>query len=293
MWYNSYVEAFEYYNIILGGNYMNTMPMITRTISSVSQCWLYQDRIYKYMENGFALSMLPTVGAEYKHILEEFGIPHRADISGLNYEFWDPDCYKTRQRSLPLYIYTNGEYRYIKNYTGTVVSNDTRDAAFMLNDDVVKPEIKRLEEEKKARTMICLIQDLLNGQPACGVSRYANPLLQNITKECTDIVLGDEHYKIFKVHTLMTEERKAFLEGQYWDYCGTELNLSPESCKLDTDYLAIFNVNECEVGYPLEIQVPVGTEPIFVGRKGWQVKDWCKELGGLLKINVKPESTAA
>lgn len=153
--------------------------------------------------------------------------------------------------------------------------------------------IKHLEEEKKIRTMICVIQDVLCGQPACGVNRYFDPLLQNITKECTDVALGDEHYKIFRVHTLMTEERKAFLEGQYWDFCGTDLNLSPESCKLDTDYLAIFNMNECKVGYPLDLLVPVGTEPIFVGRKGWQVKDWCRELGGLLKLNVKPASTAA
>lgn len=266
---------------------MNTMPMTTRTIASIPACWVYQDRTYTYVEKGRTVELLPTVSAEYKSLLDELKIPHRPISSGLKYEFWDPACYSEKKCTLPLYLRTDGQYRYIKNHTASVVTNEMQSAAFALNEALVKPEITRLKKEQEKKALISRLKLYLNDRPACGVSRYADTLFKSIPDEGIDITMADDHIRVFRVHTLMSEARKARIVDQYWDYCGTELELSPKACRLDTEYLAVFDVTKCKPSFPLTIEVPAQTEGIFVGRQGWQVKEWCEQLGGILKITVK------
>lgn len=265
---------------------MNTMPMETASLSTIAQCWLYRNHTHMLMQKGTPVSLLPSVEAKHKQFLDELAIPNRLICDGNICEFWNPDCYAEANVSLPLYVQMNNVYRWIKNYTGTVVSTETSVAAHALYEEMVKPEIERMEKEEQQKKLISDLKKVLAGRPACGIDCNRNSNLTNIRNKELDIHLGDDHIKVFPVHTLVTEERKQRMREQYWNYCGVELSTSSRS-EIQTDYIAIFDMSQMKVGTSIELQVPVGTEPIFIGRQGWQVKEWCEKAGGLLKINVK------
>ena len=267
---------------------MNTMPITTKSISSIPQCWVYSNKEYRYKEYGKTVELgLPTVDMEYKPVLESLGIQCRPDSSGQKIEIWDPECCKETKLTLPLYLSIADGYRYIKKYTASVFSKETQAAANKLYEEQVNPEIMRLQKRKEKFALVSGLKSILNGRPACGVSHYSDELLKNVPDSGLDLAIDDDHIKVFWAHVLMSETRKARLLDEYWDHCGVELETSPNFDKLDTEYLAIFDVTKCPVGSKVTIEVPSGTEGIFVGRQGWQVKDWCEKLGGVLKITVK------
>lgn len=260
--------------------------MTTKSIASIPSCWVYKDHTYTYTKKGHEVKLLPSVFAEYKPVLEALGVPHRPINSGLKYEFWDSNCYVEKEESFPLYLYNAGQYRYIKNYNASIASDEMQAAAFALEKAVVEPEINRLRKEKEKSDLVFRLKSALNGRPACGISRYDETILQTIPDSGIDLVLEDTHIRVFRVYTLMSEARKARLINQYWDYCGVEPEFSNERCQRVTKYLAVFDMNKCKTGSPITLEVPSGTEGIFIGRQGWQLKEWCNQLGGIPKINV-------
>ena len=56
-------------------------------------------------------------------------------------------------------------------------------------------------------------------------------------------------------------------------------------CYFDADFYVIFDTNKIERGSCVTMEVPKGKEGIFIGTKGWQVKEWCKMLD-VQRINV-------
>jgi hypothetical protein len=268
---------------------MNTMPMNTRSIASIPQCWVYANKVYTYTEYGRTVDLsLPTVDMEYQGILEKLGIAHKLNASGQKFEIWDPECYtEVMLPPLPLYLSKDYEYRYIKKYTDSVISKESLEAARKIYEEQVKPEIIRFQKRQERCALVLTFKKFLNGRPACGVSRYSDELLRQVPDSGLDLALDNNHIRVFKVNVLMSESRKARLLDEYWDHCGVELETSADFDKIDTEYLAIFDVTKCEVGSKITIEVPLGTEGIFVGRQGWQVKEWCEKMGGLLKITVK------
>lgn len=267
---------------------MYTMPMNTRSIASIPQCWVYSNKVYTYTEKGKTIDVaLPSVDMEYKQVLEDLGIHFRPDSSGQKLEFWDPECFKEIKLTLPLYLSSDSGYRYIKKYTASVITEETQAAAKKIYDEQVGPEVTRIQKRKERRDFVSGFKCFLNERPACGVSRYSAELFNRVPDSGLDLAMENDHIKVFKVKVLMSEARRARLLDEYWDYCGVELNPSPNFGRLDTEYLAIFDVTKCKAGFPITIEVPTGTEGIFVGRQGWQVKEWCEKLGGVLKITVK------
>lgn len=262
---------------------MNTIPMPTSTLSSVPACFLYQDRTYKYLENGKVMGTLPTVELEYKEILDELNIPYELDATGTNYEIWDPECYEERTETLPMYISSKNNYRMVKKYTGTVVSSESVKAANSLLS-VVQAKIEAFKQEQEQLALISELKKVLNGNTACGVDCSRNSALSTFKGKTVEIVHGDTHIMVMPVCLLLSAERQARLRAECYEYF---IDLSDEDFVRGTNYIAIFDMADLTAGATIDIFVPEGTEPIFVGRKGWQVRKWCEKLGGLLKINVK------
>lgn len=289
MCYNNYVGVvYLHYYLSNRRKTMNTMPMNTNSIASIPQCWVYANKVYTYKEYGKTVNVsLPTADMEYKPFIEALGIQCRPTADGQKIEVLDSKCYKEINLTLPLYLSNDSGYRYIKKYTASVITEETQAAAKRIYEEQVQPEITRLQKRKENQELISGFTKFLNDRPACGVSRYTNDLLKSVPDSGLDVVLDDNHIRVFRVNVLMSEARKARLLDEYWDHCGVELDTSPNFGKLDTEYLAIFDVTKCPVGSKITIEVPTGTEGIFVGRQGWQVKDWCEKLGGVLKITVK------
>lgn len=264
---------------------MNTIPMTTLTLAPISECWLYQDRSYKYVKSGRIVTRsLPKVGIEYESLLDDLNIPYRLDATGTSYEIWDPACFEERNETFPMYIGTAGNYRMIKKYTGKLVSSDTVTAAKAIFDKVVKPKIDALEKEKQEIALIEELKKALNGRKACGIDCSINNALQTCKNKEMNLVHGNTHIKVMPVRTLMSEINKAKFISRCEDYL---IDTSDLDFTKKTNYIAVFDMADLAVGTIVDIFVPEGSEPIFVGRKGWQVREWCEKLGGLLKINVK------
>lgn len=273
---------------------MNTIPMTTSTLSSVPACFLFQDRTYKYVENGKVTGTLPKVELEYKEILDELNIPYELDAAGTSYEIWVPECFEERTETLPMYIGSKNNYRMVKKYTGTVVSTESVKAANSLLSvvqakiDAFKQEQEQLaliaKQEQEQLALIAELKKALNGNTACGVDCSCNRALSSCKGRTMELVHGDTHIMVMPVCLLLSAERQARLRAECYEHF---IDISDEAFVRGTNYIAIFDMADLTAGATIDIFVPEGTEPIFVGRKGWQVRKWCEKLGGLLKINVK------
>lgn len=257
--------------------------MTTSTLYSVPACFLYQDRTYKYLENGKVMGTLPTVKLEYKEILDELNIPYELDATGTNYVIWDSECFEERTKTLPMYIGSKSNYRMVKKHTGTIVSSESVKAANSLLS-IVQAKIEAFKQEQEQLALISELKKALNGNTACGVDCSRNSALSTFKGRTVEIVHGDTHIMVMPVHTLMSESKQANLRATCFIYGIDTDNLDYTR---ETNYIAIFDMADLTAGATIDIFVPEGSEPIFVGRKGWQVRKWCEKLGGLLKINVK------
>lgn len=260
--------------------------MTTNSLARVPECWLYKNRTYLHMVNGREARSLPHVDLEYAAVLDELKVPYRLSADGTYYEIWDPKCFKEENVTLPLYIENSNSYRMVKKHTATIITNDSVTSAHVIYDTVVEPVIEKVKKEKEMRKLADILVKTLNGRPACGVKATASSGLANYVHTELDVKHGDAHFKVLPVHLLRSEAYQA----QAIEFMDDTSNLD---FRRDTNYLAIFDMNRMAIAAKIEMQVPNGTEPIFVGRKGWQVKEWCEKVGGLLKIDVKPDVEAA
>lgn len=225
-------------NLTKEDNNMNNIPMTVNSQSRLPDCWVYQK---KHFLHNSSLSRLPLLHPSYEHVLKALNISYRPTLDGL-LEFWDSSNYKEAEEvTLPLYVpMPDGSYRFSKNYTSKVPTEDSITAAKKLIPDIFKY--------------------LLNGRKAAGF----RTIIKKSHKE--DFVTDKDHFKILPVKTLTKNDAI--------DYC-----------TYDTNYYVVFDVNKIELNSEIELQVPKGKEGLFIGKNGWQVRDWCSKLG-IKKIHV-------
>jgi len=262
---------------------MDTMYAVVPSIASLPQCWLYINQTYIHMDgiqNERRLE-LPIVSGAHTPILDILKIPYRKKSDNV-FEMWNPSCFDLIDTRLPLYIQQGNKYRYIKKHSGKIASPQTRQLAFELYESTVKPAIdkhRRLEKNKKLFTHF---SDIMGDSLACGVKYTDSDLLTDCYKNM-DIKMSGKHFRIFPVYVLLSEEKQAKIRAELEDKGG-------DPNKIDfyraTNYIAVFETSQLFIGSTVEMKVPAGTEALFIGRGGWQVKDWGFELG-LSKINVK------
>ena len=261
---------------------MNLLPMQT-TSTLPTQCWLFDSNKYYYMESGERKQLLPTLKLEYEQVLLDLGIPFRKTIDGTEYEYWQSDTYEEKELILPLYRLTNDEYRFVKYYTGKIVADSTSQAAFSL-DEQVSQKITEFLENKRIEKLVHGLKRIMDGKEAIGVNHKYNPLEIYYYKEM-DLISGEDHIRVFPVFALMSEASQ-----QRWkNYCSVELFMDDDTIdtdpKLSTDYVAIFDMKKIRKDAVVELKVPHEKEGLYIGRKGWQVNEWCKKLG-IKRINV-------
>lgn len=253
---------------------MKTNSVIVRSLFSIPQCWLYEDKQYFYMESCQIGDRLPTIPTKYESILTENGIPFR-HFSDSTLEYWDPECYEEIPMTLPVYIPFEGGYRRLKNYTGNVITTDTQEKAIAVQDEIVLPAIRAFEEKQKEEqlrqerqqeqeALVPLLVEALNGRPAIGLT-----------------------YELYNLPYWLDEKTNFVHNGKslmFVPVCTFGIKYGEELYYLSDRY-AIFDMKNLPSDGILELPVPAGSEGLFIGRGGWQVKKWCEMLG-LKRINV-------
>ncbi len=258
---------------------MNSIPMEVRSLGLISPCWLYENRVYRYMVDGHErASLLPTVDEECLPVLQEMGIPYRA--VGDKYEYWKEGDFEEREIRLPLYRREKETYKFVKNHTGTVVTDETTKAAFSLCEEVDKQiEIFKFEREKEKT--IQYLKKLLAGNTAVGVDYKLDPILTSKHYRLLDLITDNDHIRIFPVMALMKPAHMARWRSYCWDLMMDEDEID---YTVDTDYIAIFDMTKIHKD-EIEIKVPIGKKGLYIGRQAWQLKKWSRSIG-VRRINV-------
>lgn len=236
---------------------MNTIPMIIESLSSLPECWLYQNNFYSHVTTDSS-AHLPHLPNRYEPLLKELEISYRlAEYDSL--EYWDASNYEENDLTLPLYIpYKDGTYHFVKNYTGKIPTANSFIAAKKLKQQV-QIAVTDFEEEELNKKEILRLRPLLKGRMAVGI------LNSHLYFEA-DYVTKEHHLKILRVQRV-------------------ELDRFNRISTYGTNHCVLFDVNKIELNSEIDLYVPKGKEGLFIGKNGWQVKEWCQKLG-LKKINV-------
>lgn len=260
---------------------MNSRPMETTSLVQISPCWIFENRNYRYVENGRKSSLtLPTIEKEYLPVLDKMNVPYR-EVDG-KYEYWKKGCFEEKEVSLPLYRIVNGKYKFTKRYTGTVVTSETMEAAQSICKDVEKAiSVFKLEREKEET--IQYLKKLLAEEDAVGVDYKTDPILKHKHYDVLDFITAKDHIRIFPVKALMNEERMCRWRNYCWDLLMDEDEID---YTLDTQYIAIFDMNRIQKKDNIQIKVPAGKKGLYIGRQAWQLKKWSRSIG-VMKINVE------
>lgn len=235
---------------------MKNIPMTVNSKTLLPDCWLYQNKHFLLHSLDVRLPSLPS---SYESVLKDLKIPYRLTFDEL-LEYWDPSNYKEEDLTLPLYAsLPDGTYRFAKNYTGKIPTKNSIIAAKKLIPKVDKA-VQDLDLKILAREQTLLLKDWLHGRKAAGFSSYRPKYYEE------NFITDEDYLKILPVNKLVKN-------GSY-DYC-----------KSATGCYVVFDVNKIELNSELDLQVPKGKEGLFIGKNGWQLKEWCKKLG-LKRINV-------
>ncbi|MCI8272574.1 MAG: hypothetical protein HFJ55_00635 [Clostridia bacterium] len=252
-----------------------------RDLTSIPMCWLYKDGKYIFMKEGQIGNNLPTAEIKDKQLLEEMSIPY-CQISDKLLEYWSPKFYEKEEVTLPVYISYQGEYRLVKNHTGSVITKETQYEAYAIKRiflDALKKKKKQCEREKmRMEKLISKLVSTLDGQPAIGICRY--------TKTKRELIYGGGTLRLVPVYTIVPSKKLNSLESVY-EECQVELpEITWKQLLIETNYTLVVDMNKLPRNGILDINVPAGKEGLFVGRDGWQVKEWCTEFG-LRQIHIK------
>lgn len=247
---------------------MKTNSTKIPSLHGIDECWLYQDKQYHYMRRGKVGDNLPITNIENQWILDEMKIPH-AQISNKYVEFWSSDVYEEAEVTLPLYIPYEDHYRLMGSYSDMVITKETQEKAYQLQRDVLKRLAKERKKQERAKELEMLIS-ALDGRPAVGLERYTASE-EEWSRDGVTIKLIPV-YKIRYPRELID----GFIEVP---------EITWRHLLIETDYTLVLDMNKLPKDDVLGLKVPAGKEGLFIGKDGWQVKDWCTRFN-LRQINV-------
>lgn len=225
---------------------MKTMQAEVRSMLSLPECWIYENKQYIHVIAGEKKSSgLPYVDYtdSAKEILDELGIATRRVTMYDNLEileYWDYDNYEENSITLPLYVKTADSYKYVKSYTGKEPTKESIEAAGKIsayvNLVVSINDIEKIREFDKEKVM----------------------LIYKKYEKDTNIIFKDKRYKVIPIYSL-----------------------SPNGLKhLATPYLSlILNVNRIDLNETVKIKVPDEIAGLVIGKKGWQIKEISSKCG--------------
>lgn len=122
------------------------------------------------------------------------------------------------------------------------------------------------------------------GEDAVGIDYKSDPILEK--KHYYDVlnfITAKDHLRIFPVKALMSKERIS-----NWRNCCFDLLMDEDEIDytLDTQYIAIFDMNCIQKKDNIQIKVPAGKKGLYIGRQAWQLKKWSRSIG-VIRINVE------
>ena len=162
-------------------------------------------------------------------------------------------------------------------HTGKALSQASTEAAYLLQK-MLSDRIDEFDAQCQQEYVFNELRRYLGGNEAVGINYQDNEVLRNGNWWLNpEITLNGERILVLPVRCLMSEERQKYF-----------IKVDEESYQLSTDYLAIFAISQIQENSVIKLKVPAGMEGLFIGRKGWQVKAWCKKLG-IERIEVEKE----
>lgn len=242
-----------------GSSMINNLPMEVFSPVSLEECWIFENRHYRYYSKRHLHYSLPTVSLEYEATLKENGTPYR--IKDDCCEYWNPEHFEEKSVTAPLYVKFNDVYRYTKSYTGTVPTTESIEAANQTKE-VVDYTIKHMKLYQKIKSI------LPEGEYAKAFDSYAEDDLE--LSETTELTFNGESFLILPI------KRFVPLHNNVWYLDGK--NAPMGFIKTYIGWNIIIDMNTIKRFSTLEITVPKGKKGLFIGESGWQVKEISKQL---------------
>lgn len=228
---------------------------LTETTNLPTECWIYENRrfvLYSPMTGN-----LPTVSEAYKKVLDRNGIPYREGkkIAGIQFlEYWNPEFYQETEKTLPVFA-RSGSKGFAKKYivTGTIHSEMVPTAETVEKANLFSAKVENLiAEEVRQREMLELAlrcEEAIEDDLAVGIE------------------LTDQEAKLLNGEVRLKSKNGCIL-------------CIPFSGRRRTAYAVLFNATKIKSGSNIILKVPAGTEGIFIGYRGENVKSWA----GILKV---------
>ena len=233
----------------------NTMLCRTKNLSTIVDCYFFDKGEYIFQRKNPV--KFPTVSVKYKELLDELAIPYRVVHHSFlddRLEYWSKNHQKTEEVTLPLYVFTAGEYIYSgKNYTSRQFCDEVEffayEATKLINENMrtFETKLKQNEAQSELKDFWTTVEKQFPRTNAFSMYYHFRAGL-NLEKD----EYINENYVAFPVFVGLGKR---------------------------TDYVAVFRTDINLRGTFIRLKVPAGKEGIFVGRGGWQIKSWCGILG--------------
>ena len=252
---------------------MNTMLMTIKSRGLLPSCWLYEDKQYQVegvikSKLRMEVRKLPCVETEHEGILQELGISYKKVTTQHSecLEYWDKDSYETEEICLPLYVKVlDNEYKYFgKSYTGSILTEATAKRASEL-EEIVKNKIAEQKAEREAK----MLHDAWY--------EYAEKALETNIYIVTRGNGKDFPHQAASKTNENLELRKA--DNRF------KVLVTRDSRNRKVSCYGIFDMGKIAHGGYLTLFVPVDIAGYIIGRGGYNIESWKKELG-VKKISV-------
>jgi len=225
----------------------NEIPQKATTVLALPECWIDEGNgIMNHLKDSVRSPKLPWIDRKFEYILVELGIPYQV-VSENEVEYWNPDHYEVTEKTFPVYERTAGAYLYTGIiYSDHVPSLHTISEAKKLSEKIEKKKQEILEIQLKDRFYHQAYREL-GEDVAIGYSSSINE------EECTF-----DYLRVFPVR-IPSKKTDSYYK---------------------TEYYAVFNTQKIQPNtLRITLQVPKGTEGLFIGSYHWQVNEWAKKLG--------------
>lgn len=233
------------------------MKKIIANKNDLPECWLMENQQISYYSPE-RKRKLPRTNISFEDILKKLNIPYRV-VGNHACEYWDPKFYIEEEVTLPLYIKcdTTG-YRFAcREYTDKTISLETYKRAQKIQGTVWRA-IKAFSTKKHKEELWKMLKWKLDGKVAAAM--YYNSFIES------DIIFNNDHFKVVRVDDIRRD-------------------MNQNIFRYSTDYYMIMDVNKIEMNSEIVLEVPKGKKGVFIGKGGWQVKEWLQRFD-LKKIYI-------
>lgn len=233
---------------------MNITPKETSIIVNLPECWISDNGKYLHFKNSKVQRRLPVIGSQYQQILKDMNISFRelqTPMGKTILQYWDKKMCIEYEMTLPLYEKQDGKFVHTGDHTGYVQSYKMLKAAAELQKLVEerKKEIDNAEQEQREAMQKQKYEEvqakLQTNEKLVGVS-FVSTIVPNF---------DSNSMRIFNLPKMVKDKK-------YPSY-----------------YYVAFDTERIKNKSVIELEVPKGKIPQYMGKQQENVIQWAKEIG--------------